>query len=46
MKREYRPGPDVVTNDEILQFCREYATTIFHPSGTAKWAWRRIQVPW
>lgn len=36
MKREYRPGPDVVTDDEILQFCREYATTIFHPSGTAK----------
>lgn len=36
MKREYRPGPDVRTDDEILQFCREYATTIFHPSGTAK----------
>lgn len=36
MKREYRPGPDVVTDDEILQFCREYATTIFHPCGTVK----------
>ena len=36
MKREYRPGPNVRTDDEILQFCREYATTIFHPSGTAK----------
>ncbi|RDU97244.1 GMC family oxidoreductase [Trinickia dinghuensis] len=36
MKREYRPGPTVRTDDEILQFCREYATTIFHPSGTAK----------
>lgn len=36
MKREYRPGSDVVTDDEILQFCREYASTIFHPSGTAK----------
>lgn len=36
MKLEYRPGPDVRTDDEILQFCREYATTIFHPSGTAK----------
>ncbi|WP_087733867.1 GMC family oxidoreductase [Paraburkholderia piptadeniae] len=36
MKREYRPGPDIRTDEEILQFCREYATTIFHPSGTTK----------
>jgi choline dehydrogenase len=36
MKREYRPGPNVRTDDEILHFCREYGTTIFHPSGTAK----------
>jgi choline dehydrogenase len=36
MKREVKPGPDVVTDDEILHFCREYGQTIFHPSGTAK----------
>jgi choline dehydrogenase len=36
MKREYRPGQNVRTDDEILHFCREYGTTIFHPSGTAK----------
>jgi len=36
MKREFRPGPDVRTDDEILHFCREYGATIFHPSGTAK----------
>lgn len=36
MKREFRPGPEVVTDDEILHFCREYGATIFHPSGTAK----------
>ncbi|WP_343737880.1 choline dehydrogenase [Achromobacter sp.] len=36
MKREFRPGPDVHTDDEILHFCREYGATIFHPSGTAK----------
>jgi len=36
MKREFRPGPDVQTDDEILHFCREYGATIFHPSGTAK----------
>lgn len=36
MKREFRPGADVRTDDEILHFCREYGATIFHPSGTAR----------
>jgi choline dehydrogenase len=36
MKREVRPGVDAQSDDEILQFCREYGQTIFHPSGTAK----------
>lgn len=36
MKREFRPGPDVESDDEILHFCKEYGATIFHPAGTAK----------
>lgn len=36
MKREFRPGPDVKTDDEVLDYCRQHGTTIFHPSGTAK----------
>ncbi|REG51889.1 choline dehydrogenase [Paraburkholderia sp. BL6669N2] len=36
MKREVRPGADAQTDDELLDFCREYGQTIFHPSGTAK----------
>ncbi|RBL84301.1 choline dehydrogenase [Streptomyces cavourensis] len=36
MKREFRPGPEVRSDDEILHFCREYGATIFHPSGTAR----------
>ncbi|MBN3531463.1 choline dehydrogenase [Burkholderia cenocepacia] len=36
MKREVRPGADAQTDDELLEFCREYGQTIFHPSGTAK----------
>jgi choline dehydrogenase len=36
MKREYRPGDTVRTDDEILHFCREYGATIFHPAGTAR----------
>ena len=33
---EYRPGPSVQTDEEILGFAREYGTTIFHPVGTCK----------
>ena len=36
MKREFRPGADVRSDDEILHFCKEYGATIFHPAGTAK----------
>jgi choline dehydrogenase len=36
MEREYRPGPDVRSDEEILHFCREYGATIFHPTGTAR----------
>ncbi|HEX7388282.1 MAG TPA: choline dehydrogenase [Castellaniella sp.] len=36
MKREYRPGNEVQTDDEILHFCREHGATIFHPVGTAR----------
>jgi len=36
MKREFKPGPEVRTDDEILEFCRNHASTIFHPAGTAK----------
>ncbi len=36
MKREFRPGHEVQSDDEILQFCREHGATIFHPVGTAK----------
>lgn len=36
MKREFKPGPEVRTDEEILEFCRNNASTIFHPSGTAK----------
>lgn len=34
--REHRPGPEVQSDDEILDFCRRYGATIFHPSGTCK----------
>ncbi len=33
---EYRPGPEAVTDDDLLEFCRNYGATIFHPSGTCR----------
>jgi choline dehydrogenase len=34
--REFEPGPFVQTDEDVLAFCREYGTTIFHPCGTAR----------
>jgi choline dehydrogenase len=36
LKEEYRPGPQVCGDDELLGFARQYGQTIFHPSGTCK----------
>lgn len=36
MKCEHRPGKAVQSDDEILDFCRQYGATIFHPVGTAR----------
>ena len=33
---EYRPGPQAHSDDEILEFARNYGATIFHPVGTCK----------
>lgn len=37
IESEYAPGPDVADkDDEILEWIRNKATTIFHPTGTCK----------
>lgn len=33
---EYRPGPDVRSDADLLEFARNFGATIFHPSGTCK----------
>jgi choline dehydrogenase len=33
---EYRPGPEAVTDDDLLEFAKNTAGTIFHPSGTTR----------
>ena len=34
--KEYKPGPDVTTDDEILDWVRRTAETAYHPVGTCK----------
>jgi choline dehydrogenase len=34
--QEYRPGPQARTEEDLLEFARNYGATIFHPSGTCK----------
>jgi choline dehydrogenase len=36
VKAEYRPGPQATTDDDLLDFCRQWGATIFHPVGTCK----------
>lgn len=33
---EYKPGPQLTTDEELLNGARDIGTTIFHPVGTAK----------
>ena len=33
---EYRPGKEAVSDEQLLEFARNYGATIFHPSGTCK----------
>jgi choline dehydrogenase len=36
VKREVRPGPELTSDADLLEFCRNTGATIFHPSGTCK----------
>ena len=33
---EYKPGASAKSDDDLLEFARNYGATIFHPSGTCK----------
>ena len=36
VESEYKPGSDIKSDDEILDFARGNGATIFHPTGTCK----------
>lgn len=33
---EYRPGRRIASDEDLLQFARDYGATIFHPAGTCR----------
>lgn len=41
---EYRPGPEVATDDDLMQFCRNHGATIFHPAGSCKMGSDKLSV--
>jgi len=41
---EYRPGEQIRSDEELLEFARNYGATIFHPSGTCKMGSDRMAV--
>jgi choline dehydrogenase len=36
VRREVLPGPDVNSDEEMLDYIREYGSTIFHPTSTCR----------
>jgi len=36
LSEEYRPGPAAGSDEELLDWARDFGATIFHPSGTCK----------
>ena len=36
LKREVAPGPDVQTDEELSEYARRVAHTVYHPAGTTK----------
>jgi choline dehydrogenase len=36
VRREVLPGPDVKTDEEMLEYVRDYGSTIFHPTSTCR----------
>jgi choline dehydrogenase len=36
VEEEYRPGPAAISDEDLLEFARNFGATIFHPSGTCK----------
>jgi choline dehydrogenase len=44
IQAEYRPGESASSDEELLDFARNYGATIFHPAGTCKMGADRMAV--
>ena len=36
ISERFRPGPEETTDDELLEWARNWSTTIYHPTGTCR----------
>jgi choline dehydrogenase len=36
VESEFRPGPDVRTDDELLNYARQFGGTVYHPTSTCR----------
>jgi choline dehydrogenase len=36
IESEFRPGPDVRTDDELLNYARQFGGTVYHPTSTCR----------
>ena len=36
IKREVAPAPEIQTDEELSEYCRRVAHTVYHPAGTTK----------
>ena len=36
IESEYRPGPAVLSDADLLEYCRETGVTVFHPTSTCR----------
>jgi choline dehydrogenase-like flavoprotein len=36
IETEFRPGPEVQTDDELLNYARQFGGTVYHPTSTCR----------
>lgn len=46
LTREVCPGPDITSDDELSEYARKCAHTVYHPAGTCRMGAPTTNRPW